>query len=194
LKEWASGQASEFIVEAGIVFEFQGNSMTSLCMARINNSNRSVAVVGMNPAGAKIFEASGINGKTISFSALPILPEMDTSKSGEAILKDIGNIYFDPAPRANSIPDRLADKSLQVTVNITENSRCEYLFAGNPPRLIRKNYYCDNNNEWQVSFFEYMEADGKLIPKNIVYDNFKYGYRLIVRTRSAIPVNNKGNL
>jgi predicted exporter len=192
LETWSSVQASEFIVEAGIVFEFKGHSMTSLCMARLNNTNRSIAVVGMNPAGAEIFEASGLNGKTISFSALPILPEMNTPKAGDTILNDIGNIYFDPVPGAKSVADKPADNRLQITENITRDSCFEYLFAGNPPRLIGKKFYCDNNNEWQVSFFEYLEADGKLIPKNITYDNFKYGYRLIVRTRSAITVKNGG--
>ena len=189
LKKWSSKQASEFMVEAGIVFEYGGNSMTSLCMTRVNIASRSVDVVGMNPAGAKIFEASGINGKAVSFSALPILPEMDTPKAGDTILKDIGNIYFDLVPGANSIFDKPDNNRLPVMENLTENSRFEYLFAGNPPRLIRKEFYCGNNNDWQVSFFEYLEADGKLIPKNIVYDNFKYGYRLIVRTRTAITVN-----
>jgi predicted exporter len=192
LEKWSSEQASEFIVEAGVVFEYQGYSMTSLCMARVNDAERGIDVVGMNPAGAKIFEASGINGKTISFSSLPILPEMDMPKAGDAILKDIGNIYFDLVPGANSIPGKPAGNCLSMIENTTDNSRFEYLFAGNPPRLIRKKFYRGNNSEWQVSFFEYLEADGKIIPGNIVYDNFKYGYRLIVRTRTAIPIKKEG--
>jgi predicted exporter len=193
LKKWSSEQPAEFIVEAGIVFEYRGHAMTSLCMTRVNISGRSIDVVGMNPAGAKIFEASGIEGKTISFSALPILPEMDTPKAGDTILRDIGNIYFDLVPTANSIPGKPAGNRLPLMENMTVNSHVQYLFAGNPLRLIRKIFYCDNNIEWQVSYFEYLGADGKIIPKNIVYDNFKYGYRLIVRTRTAIPVKNEGS-
>ena len=192
LEKWSSGQASEFIVEAGIVFEYRGQSIASLCIARVNSAGRCIDVVGMNPAGAKIFEASGINGKTAYSSAMPILPEMDTAKAGETILKDIGNIYFDLVPGAKSIQDKPDDNRLPVSDKISENSRFEYLFAGNPLRLICKKYYCNNNIEWQVSFFEYLEADGKIIPKNIVYDNFKYDYRLIVRTRTAIPANKEG--
>ncbi|MFZ2658205.1 MAG: hypothetical protein WAX69_24950 [Victivallales bacterium] len=193
LKTWSSEQPSEFIVEAGIVLEYRGRSFSSLCMARVNGAERKIDVAGMNPAGAKIFEASGIDGKTKSFSILPILPEeIDTSKAGDAILADIGNIYFDLAPKGNSILDKPDNNRLPMTVDSIDNSRFGYLFAGNPPRLIRKTFYCKNNIEWQVSFFEFMEADGKFIPKNIVYDNFKYGYRLIVRTRTAIIVNNEG--
>jgi len=162
-------------------------------MARVNGAERKIDVSGMNPAGAKIFEASGIDGKTKSFSILPILPEeLDTSKAGDAILADIGNIYFELVPGGNSILGKPDNNRLPMTVDSIDNSRFGYLFAGNPPRLIRKTFYCKNNIEWQVSFFEYLEAEGKFIPENIVYDNFKYGYRLIVRTRTAIIVNNEG--
>jgi hypothetical protein len=192
LGKWSSEQPEEFIIEAGIVFEYRGHSMTSLCITRVNIPSRSVDVAGMNPAGAKIFEASGIDGKTISFSALPILPEMDTPKAGETILRDIGNIYFDLVPGADAIPGETAGNRLPFVENMAGNSRIRYLFAGNPLRLIRKIFYCDNNIEWQVSYFEYIAADGKVIPKNIVYENFKYGYRLIARTRTAIIVKNEG--
>lgn len=193
LKTWSSEQPSEFIVEAGIVLEYRGQCFSSLCMALVNIPEHKIDVVGMNPAGAKIFEASGIDGKTKSFSILPILPEeIDTAKAGDAILADIGNIYFDLVPDDKSILDKPDNNRMPMTVYSTGNSHFEYLFAGNPPRLIRKSFYCDSNNEWQVSFFEFIEDGGKFIPKNIVYDNFKYGYRLIVRTRTAIIV--KGNL
>ena len=57
------------------------------------------------------------------------------------------------------------------------------MFAGEPTDLRTKTYYEDNRVVWRVSYYDYLLKDGKQFPLGIILQNYRHGYRLIVRQK-----------
>jgi hypothetical protein len=96
---------------------------------------------------------------------------------------DIKRVYFDliPSPKAkvkvkkySVVFEEKAGKGLMRRV-----------FAGPGGNLIRKEFFERGDLVWRVAYYEYREVDGKLFPGGVVMDNFKRGYRLIIKLKEV---------
>jgi hypothetical protein len=162
-----------------VVFEYNGRSINAIGTVRINRAERAFTVACMNPMGIKLFEVSGDrNSLTSTFSIADVSTFRDLAST---VANDIRRIYFDllPGPKA-WVWKRTYTQAFRQSFG---SGMLEYVFAGVPGDLIEKRYYEENGIVWKVSYYEYRDQDGKRWPQGIVYVNYRYGYRLLVKQK-----------
>jgi hypothetical protein len=162
-----------------VVFEYNGRKFTAISTLQINRSEGIFMVAGMNPMGVKLFELSGDRHGVTSRYAIA-----DLSRYGDiatAVGNDIRRIYFDLIPG----PDASVWKRRYKLIfrEPSGHGFLEYVFAGTGGDLIEKSYYEEGGIVWRASYYEYRDQDGKRWPQGIVFLNYQYRYRLIVRQK-----------
>ncbi len=164
------------------VFKVYGREFTSMGVVDIDSENRLFKVVCLNPMGVKLFELSGDREKTTTHYAIAVLAQRGDIAA--AVGTDIRRIFFDLVPSPSS---RIWKRKYRISFYQPFGSgNLEYVFAGKDGDLIEKNYYEDGGIVWQASYYEYQKWNGKRIPYGIVFVNYRYGYRLIVKVKEIL--------
>ena len=174
-------QAERVLIDAGIVFEMRGGSLSALCAARIDSSTRNISVTGMTMLGVTLFEVSGEPDNATLHYVDPQMPVGD-SRLAEGILVDMGRVHFDNVPETLE-ESLIADGRLVIRDRADDGTSMEFTYAGNPARLISKRSFQDGELRWEVGYFEYRPVGSSEYPVRIVFDNHEHDYRLIIRTR-----------
>jgi hypothetical protein len=92
---------------------------------------------------------------------------------------DIRRMYLDLVPATDASHWRGRDA---VTFRQSAGEgQLEFLFAGEQRYLVEKRYYEQSELVWRVSYYEYLEQNGKIYPRGIILVNYRYGYQLTVR-------------
>ncbi len=114
------------------------------------------------------------------------------------MMRDLFHIYTDLLPPEQcSVMGKNGKWEIHVDEFRKESTRTEYLFAGNPPLPVRKKChklaltwfgkrFCAGTLLWQISYYRYILQNGKWYPADIVLENERYSYRLIIRTRKIM--------
>jgi hypothetical protein len=165
-----------------VVFQYNWDKLSGIGYIDINTREKVFTVVCINPMGFKLFELSGDKDGVVSHHALEELAKK--GNVGAAVGEDIKRIYFDlvPSPEAEVIK-----KKYQIVFRQPFGvGIIEYIFAGADGYLIEKSYYEEGTRIWQVSFYEYLQKNGKAYPGGIVLKNCKYGYSLIIKQKEIL--------
>ncbi len=189
-----------YLVEAGVVIEYYFKTFSLLTLAKIDLEKNEISVAGLTPAGAKLFELHGKNGIAESFWWLPDQPWSAYEKeASQQAIRDLFHIYTDLLP-----PEQcpVTEKNGKWEIFFDEfrkdvSTRTEYLFAGSPPLPVRKKCrkpaltwfgkrFLGGTPLWQISYYRYILQNGKWYPADIVLENERYSYRLIIRTRKIM--------
>ena len=188
-----------YLVEAGVVAEYYFKAFSMLTLAKVDLKKNEISVAGLTPAGAKLFELQGKNGIAESFWWLPNQPWSAYEKeASQQMMRDLFHIYTDLLPPERcSVMGKNGKWEIHVDDFRKESTRTEYLFAGNPPLPVRKKChklaltwfgkrFCAGTLLWQISYYRYILQNGKWYPADIVLENERYSYRLIIRTRKIM--------
>lgn len=162
-----------------IVFQYGRNRFSAIGYIDINAAEGSFRVAGINPMGIKLFELSGDKDNVVSHFAMPEL-----TKRGNFVAfmgEDIRRIYLDMIPNSKA---KIEKKKFKLIFKEPYGPGVmKYVFAGVDRDIVEKSYYEDNMLVWQVSYYEYQQHKKKSYPTGIIFKNYKYGYKLIVRLK-----------
>lgn len=177
-----SALPERFRTTSSIVLEVAGRSVSALGITEVDRPGGTFTAVALNPMGLKLFELTGAPDGTISGSVLEALSRRGNAAA--AIGEDIRRIYFDLAPspaarnwkRAHALVFRQPSGAGEL----------EFVFAGEGPDLVEKNFYGDSGIVWQAAYYEYRDWNGKRMPRGIVYRSYLRGYRLIIKVKEVL--------
>jgi hypothetical protein len=161
-----------------IVFEYNWFSLSGLGYVDVAARDRTYKVACLNHLGVKIFEfEGGRSGVTKQYAIGPLANE----GIADAVALDIQRIYLDLLPSGTA---RLIKRRSSFVYRQRSGwGALEYVFGNAGGELTRKTYFEDNRAVWRASYYEYAMKNGKRYPLGIVFDNFRFGYRLIVRQK-----------
>ena len=171
-----------FHLLSSIVFEYNWFTVSGIGYLELNTHDGSYKVACMNHLGVKLFEFSGDRSGLQSQYAIEPLAKQ--GNIAVVVSEDVKRIYLDlaPAPDARAI---VRKHSVLFRQRAGEGA-LEYEFSRESMRLARKTYREDHRAVWRVSYDEYREKDGKSYPLVVVFTNYRYGYRLIVRQKEIL--------
>ncbi len=165
-----------------VIFQFRTKKFLSLGYLSVDTSEKSFELAGMNSVGIKLIEIAAKNKEILVNNVID-----EISKRGDVakvLVSDIDRIYFHSIP-ANNARTRLKKKEV-VFIQDDITGRTEYTFAGKGNHLVEKTRYDGKMKTWSVQYYEYMDKDGKVYPKGIIYKNHKYKYKLIITIKEII--------
>jgi len=162
-----------------VVFEYSINSFMAIGFVDVDRKGQTFKVACLNPMGVQLFELSGDRNGIVPHNVLPVL--MEYGDLPTAVGSDIRRIYFGLLPSAGA--RAVMGKNSVRFRQPYQDGILEFEFAGQGQELVRKTYLEDGKPVWRVSYYEYMEKNGKSYPQGIVMRQFRYGYRLVVRQK-----------
>jgi hypothetical protein len=179
VEQFAARTPENFQILNSVVFEFSWKSFMGIGYIDISRQNSLFSVVCLNPLGVQLFELSGDRDSVRTHSALPALLEYGDLPA--AVGGDIRRIYYDLLPSSDALIFK--KKNSIAFLQPSGKGRMEYIFKGSDKVLVEKNYYENNEIAWGISYYEYLEQDGKYLPQGIIFVNYKHGYQLTVRRK-----------
>lgn len=164
-----------------IVFEYNWKTFSAIGFVDVDTAERTCTLVSINQMGVKLFEIS-IDKENIN--TIFALPEFTAKGNfGKMAGEDIKRTYFDLVPAKEAEVDR---KKFSVIFRQQEGEgTAEYVFSGPGQYLTEKTYYEKGTPVYRVSFYEYLNKDGKIYPGGTILKNYLYGYRLIIRLKEV---------
>ena len=164
-----------------IVFEYNWTTFSGIGFVDVDAAERTCSLVCINQMGMKLFEIS-IDKESIN--TIFALPEFTAKGNvGKMVGEDIKRIYFDLVPSEEAVADK---KKFSLVFRQQEGAgTAEYVFSGPDRYLTEKTYYEKGSPAWRVSFYEYLNKDGKIYPGGTILNNYLYGYRLVVRLKEV---------
>ncbi len=179
IDRFRSAAPDEFRLVSTIVFDYHWFTVSGIGYVEIDRVGGRYKVVCMNQLGVKLFEFEGDrNGLVRQYAIEPLARAGNVA---EAVGKDIQRIYLDLTP--SSVSRRRSGKNTLIVRERAGEGSIDYEFAGPDGNLLKKTYREDHRAVWRVSYYDYQEKNGKLYPAGIIFANYRYGYRLIVRQR-----------
>lgn len=177
--EFRKTSPDNFRVINTIVFKYNWNKFSAIGYIDVNAVEKTFKAVCINPMGVKLFELTGDKDKIDPHFVM----EQFSGKGNFAgtVGEDIRRIYFGLTPSAGAAVNK--KKTKIVFSEPAGSGILEYTFAGSAGLLVEKNYYEDGILNWRVSYYEYLQKDGKKYPSGIILENYKYGYSLIVKLK-----------
>ncbi|PKL52641.1 MAG: hypothetical protein CVV37_00130 [Nitrospira bacterium HGW-Nitrospira-1] len=170
-----------FLLLNTLVFEYNWKTFSGIGFVDVDTAERTCNLVSINQMGVKLFELS-IDKDSIN--TLFALPEFTAKGNfGKMAGEDIKRVYFDLVPSKEAEINR---KKFSVIFRQQEGEGiAEYVFSGPDQYLTEKTYYEKGGPVWRVSFYEYLNRDGKIYPGGTILKNYLYGYRLIIRLKEV---------
>jgi hypothetical protein len=182
IEHFQAGIPASFQLLTTVVFEYNGRTFSGIGTVEINTHDRTFRVACLNPMGVKLFEISGSAHAVTDHYVIAAIAQY--GDVGTVAGNDIRRIYFDLTPSPNATVWKR--KYQYVYRQYSGAGYLEYVFAGVDGNLIEKRYYEDHLPVWSASYYEYREQKGKRYPRGIVFINYQYGYRLIVRQKELV--------
>ncbi len=179
VEDFRKASPESFQIMNTIVFEYNWNKFSGIGYIYVDAGEKTFKAVCINHLGVKLFELSGDRSGTDPRFVL----EQFSRKGNfaDTVGEDIRRIYFDLTPSAEA---QINKKKYQIIFREPAGTGVkEYIFAGAGGHLIEKNYYEENKLSWRVSYYEYRQKEGKIYPRGIIFNNYKYGYSLTVKLK-----------
>lgn len=165
------------------VFSYRWREFVALGYTKVNRINKTFSLIGMSPAGMKLFD---VNGDAVGAKCSFVVDEF--TKHGDfcsAVAADIRRVYFNRIPAPDAAV-RMEKKQI-VYREVKTDGVTEYVFAGEEPVLVEKRFLKGSHQVWRVRYYEYQTQDGKLFPKGIIFEHRDYKYRLTLRLKELLP-------
>lgn len=179
VEQFRDSSPEKFMLINTIVFGYNWNKFSALGYIKVDAGEKTFAVVCINPMGVKLFELTGDKDKIDSHFVM----EQFLKKGNFAgtVGEDIRRIYFGLAPSSRALVNK---KKLKIVFSEPAGAGIlEYIFAGPAGLLVEKNYYEDGILNWRVSYYEYLQKDGKNYPSGIILENYRFGYSLTIKLK-----------
>lgn len=181
VQDFRSKSPESFQIMNTIVFEYNWNKFSGIGYIYVDTAEKEFRVVCMNPMGVKLFELSGDKDGIVQHFVLE-----QFSKKGNfaaTVGEDIRRIYFDLVPSSGA---QVKKKKKEIVFSEPAGAgTMEYIYAGAGGYLVEKNYYEDSALNWGIAYYEYQEQDGRIYPRGIILNNYKYSYSLTVRLKEV---------
>ncbi len=170
---------------SSINFRFRGRTMSALGITKLDGENKNFSVAGLNPMAVTLFKLKMENGKLISSYVIPRFGKghKGLDKAAKAIGGDIARIYFDR--KINPLDKSIKFDKYRIFIrkSVDNNNSMDYVFSGNPLRLVEKIKYQNKKKLWSVDYYNYKKINKKEIPFKIFLKNYKYGYTIDAETK-----------
>jgi hypothetical protein len=177
-----SQMPEKFILLNSLVFNYFWHSFSSMGVCKVDLETDSIVVVGMNQMGIKLFELSG---KPSSVECKFTINELKKyEKFPETVITDIHRVYFNRFSVSGSEIRKSKYKICFIVPH--RKGKLYYYFGGINLYLLEKKYVENGDDLWKISFYEYTLMGGKLFPKGIILDNYKYDYQLVIRLKEIL--------
>ncbi len=171
----------EYLAENSVEFHFLLRSAVFLSPVRIDEKTGTIACAGLSPAGALLFSMSGKAGIPDTYWFMPGFPWINYQRqTAEHILRALERIYLNNHPPEHAEQIR-RDGRLIYRTALDGGGILEYVYAGNPPELIRKSRGNFFGDDWRV--FYYGTKNGR--PGNLVYEDKRNRIRMILRIKKG---------
>lgn len=169
-------------LEQSALISIGQKKITAIGVCKFDTQKDEIALLLATTTGMKILELSRTNNRTITHFALPeITNKVNAAKQ---LIKDIHNIYFHPVKPTDNI--NINDNKITYTWE-TENGHEELVFGRVPKHnkvvLLIKRVFNKGELNSVVYYSDYQSKNGKTIPLTIHYENRKYDYSLILKTK-----------
>jgi len=174
----------KFSLLASIMFEFNLlRRMAALGTIEADAGARKFTAAVFNPVGVKLFELASAGDVVETRYVIGALA--GKGDLAGAVGGDIARVYFDlvPSPGAKV----KTTKYRAIFEEKSGSGRLRRIFSGSPGLLSVKEYRERGDLVWRIRYYQYREVGGKLFPGGVVLDNFKYGYRLVVKLKEVYP-------
>ncbi|MBI5099421.1 MAG: DUF3261 domain-containing protein [Nitrospirae bacterium] len=179
VEQFRNNSPEKFALINTIVFGYNWNKLSALGYIKVDAGEKTFTAVCINPMGVKLFELTGDKDKIDPHFVM----EQFSRKGNFAgtVGEDIRRIYFDLTPSAGAVVNK---KKIKIVFSEPAGSGIlEYIFAGSAGLLVEKNYYEDGILNWRISYYEYLQKDGKNYPSGIILENYRYGYSLTIKLK-----------
>lgn len=169
---------------SSVTFRFGPQEIAGIGVLEFDEAAGTFGVACMNPMGMKLFELEG-TGDAIKMRF--ILPLIDRGGGfGQRVGEDIRRMYFGLVPSACGYWSRWDGEALEVSER-TDGGVMRYTFAGADGALIEKAFFTnDDDLRWRVLYFGYERKNAKLFARDVVFQNYQYGYSLTVRVKEIL--------
>jgi hypothetical protein len=156
--------------------------ITAIGLCSFNRDKDEISLALMTLTGMKLLEMERKNGKTETYFSIS---EITNKKSAsEQLVMDIKSIYFQPTKRYDNCEIR-KDK---IIYKWAKGEKKTILIFGQSSKrekvvLLIKKQYINDTLESLVYYSDYKMKNGKNIPMTIHYQNRKFDYTLILKTK-----------
>ncbi|MFH2057485.1 MAG: DUF3261 domain-containing protein [Pseudomonadota bacterium] len=184
-------------IVSAITFNFRGRALSALGITELDSENNSFSVAALSPMGMTLFKLKREKGELVSRYIMPQFGPKEMDKTAEMnkmpdmINNDIALIYFNRnlnLPESVSVPENFFDMDKYgVTIHTQANNQAgnknyQYIFSGNPLKLIKKSMLENKTKIWSVDYYDYKNVGSKEIPYKIFFKNYTYGYTIDIQT------------
>ena len=169
-------------MEQSALISIGHKKITAIGICKFDTQKDEIALMLVTTTGMKILELSRSKNRTVTHFALPeITNKVHASKQ---LIADIHNIYFQPVKAT----DDININGNKITYTWKTEKGCEQLVFGRLPKqnkvaLQIKRVFYKGTLDSVVYYSDYQRKNGKTIPMTIHYENRKYDYSLILKTK-----------
>ncbi len=151
--------------------------------ARINREAGTFAITALTPLGLQLFHLDGDLDQVERRYA--IAEFADRPEFLEAVAEAIRIIYFDLSPEPDAQFRLRRDRV--VFSEPAEKGRIEYVFGGPKMALLQKRWRRWWGSPWRVSYYEYADKNGMLVPRGVALQRRRglLRYRVYLRIRDV---------
>jgi len=176
---WNAGGGT-FLIRQSALFEFRGMRMPVSGAMKLDTGKKSARLVGMNDMGVKLFE---LTVDRTSCETHFIMADLGRYPGfADAVATSVRRIFLAPEP-ARDDTLTVAPKSYRLT-RFQDGTRFGFILGGRHQQLLEKSAK-SLNEQWRVRYYEHQWQQLRPIPRGIVLDDDKAGYRLTLWIESV---------
>lgn len=177
--------ADPFEVVESVIFTYGRRKITALGHSQVNAEEKTLAVAGMTPLGAKVFEIKSAGDKVESSFSIPEMEKkVDREKMAQAMAEDVRRVYFTRIPAEEA--EVFKSKGRIYYRQAAGPGKLEFIFGGPQAALIEKSYEEGGRKLWRVRYFEYRTEGSRIYPSKIFYENPVGKYSLALRLKEIL--------
>ena len=167
------------------VLEMKGRSIAAIGLCAFSNERGYLALSLISTTGIKLIEIAEFNGKRRSVFAISEIA--DDEKAADLIADDVKRIYFHPL--GNPLYYQCsANKVRLIWIEGSIKNELSFGFDQELERTVlkEKKIFIDNELAGLVYYYDHQVFNGRNVAMRIRYENYKYGYNLILKNREVI--------
>ncbi|SLM32819.1 conserved hypothetical protein [Desulfamplus magnetovallimortis] len=190
LEQYNSDIATKVECINSVVFSYRGQSFVSLGPLKIDESDNSFSMAALNPMGVLLFQVQVKNGEIEKAYTLPEFKEL--KKAVQTIRTDIQRLYFDRSVTTAGRKIYRKPESVSFKMEGEEDGVIQYIFSGEPLRLISKIFFRDGEKVWSADYYSYLtDEKGKIFPQETFFKHYMHHYTLAITTKKYMNRENE---